>query len=267
VLIGEIRDHESSGLFRDIAESGHRAFATVHAPGAIDIITLRLPSEELGIPRDVIATPGFLNLLVYQALLPVTCPHCKITAKQALDRRLDSMTQRYLDDVRRLFDIGADRLFFRNPDGCEVCRREGLPELNGARGRTVVAELIELDTNMLMLARDPGKNLELKRYVRSLNRSRYDEPVTTGKSVLEVAMYKVSQGLIDPREVELKFGSFYQYERERAMDRGADLDPHNVVEMQARRPPSRARGIKGFRTAAGHQHGDEHGVRASRGRR
>jgi general secretion pathway protein E len=194
VLIGEIRDRESAGLFRDIAESGHRAFATVHAPSAIDIITLRLVSDELGIPRDVIATPGFMNLLVYQALLPITCSGCRLNARKALAQGVDGVTPEYLANVKRLFDINPDGLYFRNPAGCEKCHRKGLPELNGARGRTVVAEMIELDTTMLMLARDPSRNLELKRYVRNLNRSRFDEPTTYGKTVLEVAMYKVSQG-------------------------------------------------------------------------
>ncbi|WP_321820763.1 MULTISPECIES: GspE/PulE family protein [unclassified Burkholderia] len=217
VLVGEIRDKESAGLFRDIAESGHRAFATVHAPSAIDIITLRLVSDELGIPRDVIATPGFLNLLIYQALLPVTCtnPDCRLCARDAITRGV--VTREYIDNVKRLFDIDPEKMFFRNPDGCHLCRREGLPELNGARGRTVIAEMIELDSTMLSYARDPTKNLELKCYVRSLNRARYDEPSTRGKTVLEVAMYKVSIGMIDPREVEAKFGSFQQYERERAI--------------------------------------------------
>ncbi|TET01710.1 GspE/PulE family protein [Burkholderia cepacia] len=213
-LVGEVRDSESAGLFRDIAESGHRALTTVHAPSAIDIITIRLTSDELGIPRDVIATPGFLNVLVYQALLPLSCS-CKVSSRDAVEKGI--IDSKYLDQIKRIFDIDVDGVYFRNSSGCPRCIRDGLPELNGARDRTVVAEMIELDSKMLMMFR-AGRHLELKQYVRSLNRSRFDEPDTTGKSVLEIAMYKVSQGLIDPREVEAKFGSFYQYERERDMD-------------------------------------------------
>lgn len=206
VLIGEIRDRESAGLFRDIAESGHRAFSTVHAPSAIDTITMRLTSDELGIPIDVIATPGFMNLLVYQALLPLNCPHCKLDHTAAT-----WIEEAYLARVEKLFDLSRRDLRFANPEGCEHCRREGLPELHGVKGRTVVAEMIELDEQMLHLFRE-RKNLELKHYVRSLNRAKFYEPQTVGKRVLEVSMYKVSQGLIDPREVEYKFGTFEQYE-------------------------------------------------------
>lgn len=214
VLVGEIRDEESAGLFRDIAESGHRAFATVHAPSAIDMITLRLTSDELGIPRDVIATPNFLNLLVYQALVPKICQHCKLPAAEVLKPT-------YLAEITRLFGIDSAKVRARNVDGCDHCRRESLPELNGSKGRLVVAEMIELDTTMLMLFRDQ-KNLELKDYIRSLRTAGFDEADSTGKTVLEVAMYQVSQGVVDPREVEAKFGSFEQYARERALSKDHD---------------------------------------------
>lgn len=225
VLVGEIRDKESAGLFRDIAESGHRALATVHAPSAIDMITLRLTSDELGIPRDVIATPNFLNLLVYQALIPKICQHCKLPAVGVLKPD-------YLAEIKRLFGIDSDHICARNADGCEHCRRESLPELNGSKGRLVVAEMIELDTTMLMLFRDQ-KNLELKEYIRSLRTAGFDEPDSTGKTVLEVAMYQVSQGVVDPREVEAKFGSFEQYGRERVLTNG-----HDKVIPFTRRPDS-----------------------------
>lgn len=207
VMIGEIRDYESAGLFRDIAESGHRAFSTVHAPSAIDMITLRLVSEELGIPRDVIATKNFLNLLVYQALVPKLCVHCKIPASELYQPE-------YLEQIKRLFKFGTEHLCGRNENGCTHCLREHIPELNGSKGRVVVAEMIEPTTKMLMLFRD-SKNLELRAYIRGLRKSGFDEPDSTGKTALEVAMYHVARGVIDPREVEMKFGSFDQYEQER----------------------------------------------------
>lgn len=206
VMIGEIRDKESASLFRDISESGHRAFSTVHAPSAIDMITLRLVSSELGIPRDVIATPNFINLLVYQALVPKLCPCCKRDAVAAYD-------DAYLDRIERLFSIDRSRLKAQNHEGCEQCRRKQLPELNGSKGRIVVAEMIEPTPKMLLLFRE-CKNLELKQYIRSLRTAKFDDPDTTGKNALEVAMYHVAQGTIDPREVEIKFGSFEQYEAE-----------------------------------------------------
>lgn len=222
VMIGELRDKESSSLFRDIAESGHRAFSTVHAPSAIDMITLRLVSSEMGIPRDVIATPNFINLLVYQALVPKLCPCCKRDAAEVYDNV-------YLARIERLFGIDRSRLKAQNDEGCDECRRKGLPELNGSKGRIVVAEMIEPTPKMLLLFRD-SKNLELKHYIRSLRTAKFDEPDSTGKSALEVAMYHVAHGIIDPREVEIKFGSFEQYEAERKEE--ADTEAREIIDRR-----------------------------------
>jgi len=222
VMIGELRDKESSSLFRDIAESGHRAFSTVHAPSAIDMITLRLVSSEMGIPRDVIATPNFINLLVYQALVPKLCPCCNQKATAVYD-------DAYLARIERLFGIDRSRLHAQNNAGCDNCQRKGLPELNGSKGRIVVAEMIEPTPKMLLLFRD-CKNLELKSYIRSLRTAEFYEADSTGKSALEVAMYHVAQGIIDPREVEIKFGSFEQYEAERKEE--ADNDAQNTLDRR-----------------------------------
>lgn len=207
VLVGEIRDKESAALFRDIAESGHRAFATIHAPSAIDMITLRLVSEEIGIPRGVIATPGFMNLLVYQALVPKLCPHCKLPSEKV-------HSPAYLERIARLFNIASSVIRAKNVDGCAHCRRESIPELNGTRGRLVVAEMIELNSIMLHMFREQ-KNMELKEYIAQSRKAGFDEPDSTGKSALEVAMYHVAQGTFDPADVEMKFGSFEQYDIEK----------------------------------------------------
>ena len=208
VMIAEIRDRESASLFRDIAESGHRALSSIHAPSASDIISLRLVSSELGVPREVIATPGFLNLLVYQALVPKLCPCCSKDAAAVYD-------DEYLTRIEQLFAISRGTIKATNSEGCELCLRKSLPELAGTKGRLPVAEMIEPTPKMLLLFRD-AKNLELKRYIRDMRTARFDEPDTTGKSALEVAMYHVALGLLDPKEVERKFGTFEQYELEQA---------------------------------------------------
>lgn len=232
VMVSEIRDKQSANLFRDIAESGHRSFATIHGPSAFDLISLRLSSDELGIPRDVIATPGFITLLVYQALVPKLCT-CK---KHAIDVYDDA----YLSRIERLFQIDRNRIAAENSEGCEICLRKDLPELAGTKGRLMVAEMIEPTEKMLLMFRE-GKNLEAKRYIRSQRTARFDEPDSTGKNALEVAMYHVAHGQLDPKEVERKFGTFEQHERE--MEDVAELG-HRVRTTSicgfALRPPAPA---------------------------
>lgn len=208
--IAELRDRETAELFWDIAQSGHRAMASVHAPSHIGIYS-RLASAEMGIPREVLATPGFINVLAYQALLPLNC-ECKLDAP-------GHVPDSYLGDIERIFGIDRHSVKVKNPDGCEKCRRPDLPELNGARGRTVVAEMFQPDWQSNLFVRE-HKNQELVDYVRSKRKAPFNSPETLGKTALEVAMYKVSRGLIDPREVEIKFGDFLSYEAERTRNSG-----------------------------------------------
>ncbi|MCX8566923.1 MAG: Type II secretory pathway ATPase GspE/PulE or T4P pilus assembly pathway ATPase PilB [Glomeribacter sp. 1016415] len=238
-LIGEIRDRPSAALLRDVAESGHRALSTLHTPSALGIVD-RLADHELGIPREVLATPGFLNLLVYQTLLPTLCPHCKIPlfelvhSASAQTHHLALLAEifpasdlfatseglaAYVARIAHCFKLELfdnalkHKLFCRNPTGCAHCQREGLPELNGLHQRTVVAEMFELDRPMLALVR-AHKNLELHQYLYNLHKAPLDSVSTTGKSALEIALYKALQGEIDLLDIEAKFGSFIHYQRQ-----------------------------------------------------
>lgn len=206
VLVGECRDLESASMFRDIVESGHLGFTTVHAPSHIGSID-RFCSSELGIPREVMATPGFMNLLVYQALVPINCECCQ----EFPARRVAS--PEYLNRLERLFDIDVDGIYLTNLNGCPKCRKPGLSELNGIAGRKVVAEMLELDTYMLEMIRD-HRNIDLIKYVNKQRTAGFDEQDSAGKSAMEVAMYRCSRGEVSPFEIEEKFGTFEQYESE-----------------------------------------------------
>jgi len=137
-MISELRDQLTASTFRDSVLSGQRVFATIHADNALAIFE-RLASEEFGLTRDMIALPNFLKLLVYQALVPKTCPHCKLdptdgktsrflndlAAKEgeASMRRLIQQAARAasvetLQRVDRVFGIDPSRIPIRNPAGC-----------------------------------------------------------------------------------------------------------------------------------------------------
>ena len=176
----------------------------------------------VGVDRDVLATPGALKLLVYQALLPVNCPHCKVRGDELLAS--DDRMEPYIARLNRLYRMTPEQLYFRNPDGCPQCRREGLPELNGFKGRTVVAEMCEPDDQMLEFLKD-SQNLELQRYVSTLKRGDYMDSNMDYKSTLENAIYKMGTGLIDPREIEPRFSSFETIEIRR----------RNAEELDARK--------------------------------
>lgn len=230
-MIGELRDTKTASAFRDSVLAGQRVFASIHAPDALAIWE-RLVSEEFGLTRDVISLPSFLKLLVYQALVPKTCERCKLEAtaystakflkglagKPGLDPEmaplvaaaLRASSPASLNRIERLFGFDPSRMRLRNPAGCAHCVRDGVPELNGVRGRLLVAQMVEPTLEMLSMVRD-AKNIELYQLYRSLRTAPFDSENSDGKTPLQVAMFNVAAGELCPTEVEKKFQTFDAY--------------------------------------------------------
>lgn len=215
LLLGEIRDSETGLIFQDVVLTGQNLYTTTHARTAYGVFE-KLASPMVNVDRQTLSSPGAVKLAVYQALLPVSCPHCRLEASQWLHEHASDRP--YFERVARLYGVTPDMIRLRNPEGCPKCRREGMPELNGFLGRTVVAEMIEPDDGMLDFVRT-GDSLGLARYVKGLPKSDYLDPCMDNKSALEAAVYKMSIGMIDPREIEPRFSSWETIEQQRARNR------------------------------------------------
>jgi type II secretory ATPase GspE/PulE/Tfp pilus assembly ATPase PilB-like protein len=235
LLLGEIRDSITGLLARQIAESGHSVFTTIHAKGALGVFD-RMASPAIGVPRDVLASPGIMRCVVYQALLPVTCPHCRKGVDEYLDAqqvRGDRAVQlrQYFARLKRLYDLDESVFRMRDPRGCEHCRKMDLPELNGYAGRTVVSEMIEPDEQMLEYVLR-AENVPLLRYWQSLSDGRYDTEDLVGKTAMECAIFKASRGIIDPFEIEGRFESFETVEaRRQAFERSRGTKPQPPIDL------------------------------------
>ncbi|WP_233146383.1 GspE/PulE family protein [Pigmentiphaga sp. NML080357] len=237
LLIGEIRDRSTGRAFMDLASSGSNLYTTTHA-GSAALIPDRLASDFIGVSRRLLATPGILKLLIYQTLLPTLCPRCALPFSSLFDRggtaeRGSSRDhwRTYADRLHELYGLDAGRLKVRNAAGCPACRQGGLVELQGYAGRTVAAEMIDpaVDDEFLRLVRD-ADTLALRDYFRFQRRTAFDHPDMTGKTAMECAVYKASQGLIDPRDIEPRFVSF-----ETLQMRGKRLAPAGRRPAQRRR--------------------------------
>lgn len=208
-LMGEVRDVATGRVVRAVLESGHSTYTTTHAASALGIIN-KYASPQVGIPLDVLGTPGMLRLNVYQALLLKTCPHCGLSS-QELSERLTADArhahQQMMGHIEELYALDSGLFKFRNEPGCEHCRRPGLPALSGYAGRTVVAEMVEPDEALCerILAAD---KVGLVRAWRSLSDGVVTSTNLAGKTAMEVALLKAARGEIDPREIELHFDSF-----------------------------------------------------------
>jgi type II secretory ATPase GspE/PulE/Tfp pilus assembly ATPase PilB-like protein len=218
LYLGETRDTQTGSVARAVVQSGHSVYTTIHSKSGLGIID-RLASSDIGIPISVLATPEILKLLVYQALLKVNCPHCsKDPETYAREFKLTgpdlSEHHTYFDRLHRLYNIEPQRFRMRDHRGCPMCRKPDLPVLDGFAGRTVVAEMIEPDDQMLefILAQN---NIELTHYWRSLASPSYTDSNLVGKTAMECAIYKAALGVIDPREIEPRFMSFETLEVKR----------------------------------------------------
>jgi general secretion pathway protein E len=229
--IGELRDSDTASAFRDSILAGQRVLATIHTPDAL-MIPERLVSDEFGLTREFLSLPNSIKLMVYQALVPKSCPHCALEAtsdetRKVLDNLLSSSADAVLirlaqksrriadlsmlQRIEGLFDIDVKRLRIRNPMGCQHCARDGVPDLNGLRGRQLVAQMVEPTEDMLQAIRE-ADNIGLYRLYREMRSAPFDSENTDGKSPMEIAMFNVSQGELCFSEVERRFQTIESYE-------------------------------------------------------
>jgi type II secretory ATPase GspE/PulE/Tfp pilus assembly ATPase PilB-like protein len=231
-MIAELRDIPTAGAFRDSILAGQRGFTTLHAPDAL-AIPERLVSEDFGLKRDLISMPGFFKLWVYLALMPKLCNHCAlpvdsedtlktlrdVTNEPGVDpivaahaaTALNVMSAASRNRVERLFDFPSSKMRVRNPYGCPHCIRENVPELNGIRGRSLVAQMVEPTLEMLGLIRE-AKNIELHQLYRASRVAGFDSDNSDGKTPFEVALYRVAHGEACLSDVERRFQTIDAYE-------------------------------------------------------
>lgn len=195
IMIGEVRDARSAQLLSSAVLSGHQVFSTVHAASAIAIYNRLL---NLGFENHVLSSPSFLALLIYQTLVPLSCPKCSIpydvyVKENAKDQDIIDIDKR-LRALIRTPDYQSQSLSslrFIHEEGCINCRR-------GVTGRSVVAEML-----------DP--TLEILSALRTLD---FDAATKIwraqgGRTTLENAIEKMFHGIVDPRMVEDSCGLLY----------------------------------------------------------
>ncbi|HUH86638.1 MAG TPA: ATPase, T2SS/T4P/T4SS family [Pusillimonas sp.] len=208
VLLGEIRDLESGRAFVDLAGSGVSVYTSTHAASAA-LVADRLASDFIGVPRDFLATPGVLKLIVHQALLPLVCPECALCFREATKGpltppRTAGSWQVWLGFVQRLYGADAESLRFRNEGGCPTCRQAGGAHLAGYAGRSVAAEYIEpaFDYEWLHCIRQSQSLGYLSKPAVQFPGMHRPESISTA---LHCAMYKALLGQVDVRDVERVF--------------------------------------------------------------
>jgi len=122
IMVGEIRDAETARIAVQAALTGHLVVSTLHTNDAASAVTRLL---DMGI-EDYLVTSTLSGVLA-QRLVRTLCPHCR--ARQELP-----------DGPLKRRAIGASPVYGHK--GCPACRGTGF------RGRTVIAEFMELTTDL-----------------------------------------------------------------------------------------------------------------------
>lgn len=187
IMVGEVRDEDSTELLVHTVQSGHQAYTTLHTSSAIGIVS-RLRS--LGIKNDVLGSSDFFSGLIYQALVPVTCNCCGHTIKEFLAKNPGDMNASELceriNSVTNTYE--REKVRFINREGCNNC-------VDGVSGRTVVAEVVVPDKKMKKFFSEGKDTLALEYFLER-----------GGKTILAHGIDKMSLGMCDPQEIELKLG-------------------------------------------------------------
>lgn len=183
IIMGEIRSEQTAALAMKAVQSGHALWSTVHAGTALGILD-RL--ADFGVEPWKLADPTMVRGLVYQRLCGTICPHCRITYTEAVER--GEIDPKLADDVCTLLGKTKDELYARGP-GCDKC-------LEGLNGRTVVAETLLTDPDLLLMYTQ-GKRREMRDYWLSEG-----DHGLNGMTVMHHALMKVAAGVLDINEVE-----------------------------------------------------------------
>jgi general secretion pathway protein E len=211
IMVGEVRDRESGLCLIGMTQSGHKVLSTVHASSAFGI-TERL--EKLGIDVQTQASRGFISGFVYQSLLPVLCPHCKVRYAPLAGDKLDQAMPGIHGRVTAV-SFPEDDIYVKG-DGCDRCG--GL----GISGRTVVAEILIPDLRILQMFRE-GKFADAYEYWRSKRTkpAGLQAPSMIGYTALDHAILKMRRGEVSPLNIEQRLGHLVGYDVNVATASGA----------------------------------------------
>ena len=169
ILVGEIRDAETSAIALQAALTGHLVLSTLHTSDAVETI-VRL--VDLGVEPWIIANA--LSCVVAQRLVRAVCSECKDTVPLDAD----------------MWD--GDELILR--EGTMVVRPRGCAKCNwtGYFGRTGIFQVLEIDDDLRLLIKAKASASEYRtllraRKVASLRRSGYLK-IMSGETTVDEIM-------------------------------------------------------------------------------
>ncbi len=141
IMLGEMRDLDTTTIAMQAALTGHLVLSTIHTNSSAASVT-RL--RNLGIPSYLIAST--LIAIVSQRLVRVICPKCRVK---------DEPSERDLARVGLAQTKKGEISFFRG-EGCKACGETGY------RGRTGIFEILPFHQQMRDLVVSKGSETDIR---------------------------------------------------------------------------------------------------------
>jgi len=134
IMVGEIRDEDTAQIAVQSALTGHLVFTTVHANNVVDVL-----GRFLNMKVELYNFVSALNCVLAQRLLRNICRECKVKVQ---------VTRENLEESGLDPDQYMGHTFYEGR-GCIDCNGTGF------KGRTAIAEILDLSDNIreLILAR------------------------------------------------------------------------------------------------------------------
>lgn len=145
VLIGEIRDRETLDIAVKAALTGHLVLSTLHTNDAASTITRMM---NMGLEPFLISST--VLMISAQRLIRRLCNRCKV---------------QYDPEPGLLESLGikaSDKITFYRGRGCGQCRQSGY------KGRTVITEMLEMNTQVRDLIMKGGSAEQIKNLGRTM---------------------------------------------------------------------------------------------------
>ncbi|MHC8441285.1 MAG: GspE/PulE family protein [Candidatus Eutrophobiaceae bacterium] len=209
LMIGEIRDLATALCFIQAVQSGHLCISTLHARDCFAILSrlegLGAHMPENPITRPLLCEPGFLRGLVWQRLLPRLCPHCSKASNPT--HTPNSHTGNFIR---------------RRGLGCAHC-------MDGINGRLVCSQIVLPESSILEALSKRCERDAIKHWERlGEDKSGSLENRRHGVHAHDVAMLRVSQGLMDPDDARKHFGDKIDLH---SIETALPFKPHSGIQQ------------------------------------
>lgn len=121
IMVGEMRDFETSEIAIRAALTGHLVFSTIHTNDAIGGITRLV---DMGIEPFLVASS--VRAFIAQRLVRTLCPHCKGPASHSIEYLRQIGFVRMVSGLPAISREDLSKIMTAN--GCEKCRHSGYLE-------------------------------------------------------------------------------------------------------------------------------------------